>query len=222
MPAVTPADVHTLPSRTKIGSASTRDRGVALGELRGSGPVGGGAAAVEQAGLGEQEGAGAHRGDPPGGAGDPGDVADGGDVVEQVVHPVAAGHHEGVDGSVDVGQRGVGDDRQPARRPDRPAGRSGGLDRVAGPGPVVATAGAVLHVAVGPGEDLQRPGQIEALHALEDDDHDPAAARCIGHGAIIVADGGGSNDELPTFSARCRKEAVPTGASSRDPATLIG
>ncbi len=74
MPAVTPADVHSEPSRTKIGSASTSIAGMRARELLRGGPVRSRAAAVEQAGRGEQERAGADRcraPGPPRGADDP-------------------------------------------------------------------------------------------------------------------------------------------------------
>ena len=49
MPAVTPADVHTSPSRIQIGSASTSTAGCSAGEPPGPGPVRRRPPAVEQA-----------------------------------------------------------------------------------------------------------------------------------------------------------------------------
>ncbi len=76
MPAVTPAEVHTRPSRTKIGSGSTATRGCIAREPRRERPVGGRAAPVEQAGAREQEGARAHRGGAPRARGRARDPAD--------------------------------------------------------------------------------------------------------------------------------------------------
>ena len=65
MPAVTPAEVHTLPSRTKIGSCSTVTAGMPAREQFARPPVRRGAPPVEHARGGEQERARAHRRDPP-------------------------------------------------------------------------------------------------------------------------------------------------------------
>ena len=55
MPAVTPADVHTSPSRIQIGVGVDVDLGVAAGEAVGAGPVRRHPPAVEQAGGGQHE-----------------------------------------------------------------------------------------------------------------------------------------------------------------------
>ena len=67
MPAVTPAEVQTSPSRTKIGSGSTVDAGVLARQRGAPGPVRRRAAAVEQARRrASSEGAGADRRHAPG------------------------------------------------------------------------------------------------------------------------------------------------------------
>ena len=69
MPALSPAEVSTSPSSTKSASGSTSTAGKRARQLPRPGPVGGRAAAVEQAGVGEREGAGADREQPRAAAG---------------------------------------------------------------------------------------------------------------------------------------------------------
>ena len=76
MPEVTPAEVQTSPSRTKIGFGSTVSSGWRRASSAADGPVGGDGPALEQPGARQQEGAGADGADPAraaGGAADPAD-----------------------------------------------------------------------------------------------------------------------------------------------------
>ncbi|GAB2916291.1 hypothetical protein GCM10027075_15140 [Streptomyces heilongjiangensis] len=58
-------------------------------------------------------------------------------------------------------------------------------------------------------EDLQGAGDVEALHAVEEDDQDCA------HVSILRSAGEGRNDEYPTFSAIGRGRDTARRARAR-------
>lgn len=132
------------------------DGRVAAGEVLADRPVRGHPVSVQQSGLGEQQCAGAD-GDEPFGVRR---------VLAQPVHErrvgvagaLAAGDEEGV-GRFGVGEAAVRDEDEAAAGTDRGAVERGGAQSVPGPGETG-----------GPGEDLHRPGDIEALDAVVEDD----------------------------------------------------
>ena len=191
MPAVTPAEVATLPSRTKIGSGSTVTVGEHPGEELAARPVGGGAAAVEQPGLRERECARAHRGHPAGLARDPTDGRDGLGVEHQLADTFSPGDDERVHRATHVGDGGVDGDPQAARGPDGGRGRAGQLEGVPRPG-------------TEPGrrrEDLGRPADVEGLGAVVREDHDPAGRGRSAHGPILREPPSVCNALSPTIPA---------------------
>ena len=107
MPAVTPAEVHTSPSRDEDRVGVDGDRRVGARERVAPGPVRRGPAAVEQAGRGEQERAGAHGRDAPRPrrAGDPGGEAS---SAVRRPRPGAARDDERVDRAADLVELEVG------------------------------------------------------------------------------------------------------------------
>ena len=108
IPAVTPAEVYTSPSRTKIGSASTSTSGWRSASSAQLAQCVVARRPFEQPGRGEQERAGAHAGDP---ARAPGRVAERREealVVLEREHAGAAGHHQRVDRAAHRVERGVG------------------------------------------------------------------------------------------------------------------
>ena len=136
IPAVTPAEVQTSPSRIQIGSASTSTSGCSAARPRGPRPVGGDPAPVEQAGGGEQK-APLHTLTTR--RARAASVADGADqrvVVAGGVHAVAAGDDQRVDvvharssGAATSREAALGAApgrrrRRPRRRPRRATGRS--------------------------------------------------------------------------------------------------
>ncbi len=140
--------------RSHLGVREAAREGVAVR------PMGGGSTPGQQAGLGQQKRAGADGHDPlrPGRQfPDPADhrrVGRGG--------PRSAGHHQRVRG-LGAGQVGVRQQAQPARRPHRPAAGPGCTDLVG-----VRPPGGLT----GLGEDLQGPGDVQALYpVVEHDEH---------------------------------------------------
>jgi hypothetical protein len=131
------------------------------GEVVAALPVGGDRPPGQQPGLGQQERAGADRRQPP----RPGRVAP--QPADQVRVAAAGAFPAGDDHQVrrvpDGGQVGVGQQAEPAGGPHGGAAEAGGGDRV--PGRAV-TVGAL---PAGGAEHLQRPGDVEALHAVEQD-----------------------------------------------------
>ena len=99
--------------------------------------------------------------------------------------------------------------RQPARRGHGDTGataEAGDLDEVA------VAAG---RRQAGPGEHLERPGQVEQLHPLEGDEHDTA----ISHGASVSRPTGGGKDKVVTIPATdARRESSGDGRERRWPA----
>lgn len=161
-----------------------------VGEAAGQGgavvPVGGGAPAVEEAGLGEDERAGADRGDAAGmgcAFGDPGHQARVGGSGSG-----SAGDDEGVDGADPV-QGGVGEQGQSA------VGAYGGA--VGGGGDHAWGAVGVARDRGGAVEDLQGAGDVEALDPVEEREEHGGTVHVsiVGHRSCV------RNDEVPTFPA---------------------
>ena len=164
MPAVTPAEVATLPSRTKIGSGST----VTAGNIRArrsqldqwvvarrpsSSPACASTKAPEHTEVTRRDS-----------AGDPPDGRDRRRVEHQLADSFSPGDDERVHRAADVGDRGVDHDAQAARGPDGSGGRPDHLEGVAGAGAAAAR---------GP-EHLDRAGDVEGLGAVVGEDHDSA------------------------------------------------
>ena len=117
------------------------------------------------------------------------DGADEGSVGHGGGGAVAAGDDEGVDGAAYRRQGARHRPRHAARRAHgRGVGRTDDFDGVGIAGELSA-----------PGEHLDGTGDVEGLHAVEGDDHDPP------HVVIVRLHGGGSKDMVPT-----------------DPATTVG
>jgi hypothetical protein len=77
-------------------------------------------------------------------------------------------------------------------------------------------------VAVDAGEDLQRPGDVQALHVVEDRHQHGTGP----HGSIVEPSPDGSNDADPTFSATAGglaaiKAVSALGISDRADTTMI-
>ena len=159
------------------------DGRVLAGEALGPRPVRRRPPAVEQAGGGEQEGAAAHADDPARtGRASVGDGIDERGVVDGGArHPLPPGTRRVSTSATSSSARGH--ELQPALGAHRPGGDRGDGDVVAG----VAGAGRAEH-AVGAGEDLVRPGDVERLHAVEGDDHDSAGGgACVDVWAVRTA-----------------------------------
>lgn len=192
MPAVTPADVQTLPERTKIGSGSTAVRGEPRGELVARGPVRGRAALVEQAGRAEHEGSGADGDDPAGAPGDAAHRAHEGCVLARAPGALAPGDEQRVDRTADPLDRAVGLDAEPAGGAEGSTARARDDDLVRG----VARRVAGGHAA-GRVEDVHRPDQVERGDAVVADADDPP----LRHASTLASDGDGRNDLLRSDSA---------------------
>ena len=186
MPAVTPADVHTDPSCTKIGSRSTRTPGKAaarrshcdqcvVARFPSSSPARASTKAPEHTDVTRRV---ARRGGR--------DPADEGGVVHGGGRAVAPHDHQGVDGTPTLRQAAVDAHHQAARRARRDPWRAHHLDGVAVAAPAAAA---------GRREDLHRPGEVEDLEPVEDHDHHTPGIRSCG----IAPDG--SNAKYMTISA---------------------
>ena len=198
MPAVTPADVHTSPSRVQIGSASTSTSGCSAARRVGAGPVGRRPPAVEQAGGGEQERPAAHADDAAGAGGERRRSAatSSASSTAAVARPMPPGTSSV--STVGAGRSAGGDELQPALGSHGPGLSGDDLDLVAG-------RPAAQRRAAGAGEDLVRPGDVERLHAVVGDDHDAAG----GPGPSVDARADGVKDADPTNPA-ITPGAVPT------------
>ncbi|GAA3148113.1 hypothetical protein GCM10020001_084320 [Nonomuraea salmonea] len=144
--------------------------GVAAAQVVGDEPVRGGAAAVEQPGLGEQERAAAHRRRTPRAPREPGDLPDERGVGQPLGYGGPARHQQRVHGLGDLGER-PGHDRHPVARRDVAAGDRPHLDLIG----VAADQGRGA-------EDVGRPGHVEQLETGEDDDEDSSL-----HAFMLVA-----------------------------------
>ena len=160
------------------------------------------AAAVEQPGAGEHERARAHRRRASGPAGCAGYPVEQGPILARLRMTGSTGDDQRVDW------------RRPARElvvRDQ-AEAAGGLQRLAAAAEhahVVAAlaAGGRLDQLLGAGEDLERPGHIEALHARIDDDHDQTAVGDTSHTTIIPHRRAVRKDGFPTVSAIAAADA---------------
>jgi cell division septum initiation protein DivIVA len=170
-------------------------RVLALELVRG-GPVGGGAAPVEQPGAGEQEGAGADGGGAPGGGGGAGDPVDERAVVDRVAVPGAAGDDQRVDRLGRAAEAGVRDDAEAAGGWQRPAVAAEHADLVAA---LAATGG--FDQLLCAGEHLERARDVEALHAWVGDDRDVSGRGRGLHASIILPHESVCKDRFPTIPA---------------------
>ena len=128
MPAVMPAEVQIVPSRTKMRSGSTCTAGYSVLQPRAGAPMGGGATAVEQAGGSQQEGAGADAGDPVRPLRSRAHDRHGLRRLQGHVHAAAARHDEGIAAGIVDRVRG---DRRPGRGQDRAALRGDEAEAIA-------------------------------------------------------------------------------------------
>ncbi len=173
------------------------DGRVVAGEPVAVGPVGRRPAPVEEPGGGEQDGARAHR--------DQARCARavGAQPVDQPrvggTGALAARDQQGVR----VGGRG---ERLVRYEGQAGGGAHGAAVQGGGTDPVGAR-----RVLLGAGEHLQRPGDVEALDAVEEDEEEGA----LGHVPILRRTGGGRNDMFPTFPAMAGDAAGRCGSRAR-------
>ena len=213
MPAVTPADVHTLPSRTKIGSASTVTSGILAREARrttpsASSPAGRRAARPPRARTrrctptrpaGSRRASRAHAGD---------EARRRSRRRARLRRPTTT--------SVSIGaphraQRAVGDERRPAGRRARPRRRAPrprpGTRRARGRSGARPRAAAV-NTSCG-------PTRSRAMMPGIGDEHDAAA-----HPPIVRVPASGSNDQIrtiPAIAGRRYDPGRPWTSRSRPP-----
>ncbi len=192
MPALSPAEVRTSPSSTKSASESTCDRREALGHLPRPGPVSGGAAAVENTGVGEREGAGADRHQAPAAA------SDRTDRLQCLLRrgsedPCVAGEDDGVGPSQRL-EPGAGADREAAGGSDRPPVDRAGLHLVERLAPRVR----------GEHEDLGRGGEVEGDETVEAGNGDAVHGRNLAD-IVIPATGGEpkQRSRFPIWKSHC-------------------
>ena len=174
--------------------------GIAASELGRRRPVLRRPASVEQAGARQQEGAGAHRCRAPGGTGFACDPLDQYLVFSSLLTARAAGHDQRVDLTRRGAQASIWRQRQAARAAQRLAVAAHDRDLVA-----ASAAQPGANQLLGAGEDLQRTGRVEALHARIDDDHDLSGSvgrRC--HRPIMNYAARVCKDRFPTISATPR------------------
>ena len=168
MPALTPAEVQTRPSRMKMGSQSTISSGCSLSELAGPAPVGGDPPPGDQPRRREQEDAAADRRHPAGGGPGRPDPVHERAVRPGQVHSRTARHDQRVDPArVQLAYAVAGVHGQSAAGPHRP--------RRAGHHLAVILRGQRAGVL----EHLVRPGQVERLEAIEDHEDDAALAHFL-------------------------------------------
>ena len=183
------------------------DLRVAGGEAVGAGPVGGHAAAVEQADGGEHVGPAADADDATGTGGQRADGADQRSVVAGGAHAGAAGDDQRVD-VVHLGQRD-GHDPQAALAGDRAAldGRHDDLvgRRAVPQGP---------HRPGGPGEHLVGSGDVERLHARIGDDHDVGRGTARVWASGQVASMTGTPHITPSASPQSGQDPLRLGLSA--------
>ena len=197
MPAVTPADVHTLPSRTKIGSGSTVDVRDSVARARSHArqcvvarrPSSSPAAASTNAPVHTD----ATRRLRARGARDR--SATSAASLRRVERAFAADDDQRVDRTAQRAQRPVGDDRRPAAGRDRPRGSV--VDRAVRSRPIVdvVPAPAAANTSCG-------PTRSSAVMPGIGDEDDAAA-----HPPIVRAAGAGSNDQIRTIPATSRPAA---------------
>jgi len=139
-----------------------------LEEIEGA-PMRGRTAAVEQTGAREEQRARAHRRDLPGPGGHAADPGQRGLIVEQGAGPEASGHDEEVDARR-LGEAEVRQDAEPARGHDgsRRLGHGEDVERRA----VLGAPRVRARLEPCPREELERPGEIEHLDVVKDQDPD--------------------------------------------------
>lgn len=142
----------------------------APGEGVAEGPVSHGPPAVEPAGCGQEEGAGAHGSDPPRPLRALPQPSDQFGIAGRRIDAGTAGHDQGVDRLARGRRR-----RQRLRREGETGGAGDGAAALGDDAqPVGRRAAEPRDVLIGGGEDLERPGHVEHLHAGEGEHlHDP-------------------------------------------------